>query len=174
MSDEEFMSGSESEGDALMEDEVNSQDGSSEEDQEKDFGLDNTVTVTKKVWLGVGGGGEDGRGGCFACYDLQQGHVFSPCCLIPCLPLLSTLPPPNQPAYKVLKGETLEERRRQALEGVTGVLGVNDEEAARLLRRFKWCVLGILNAECTHDAGQANVWAKISSRHRVSHTDTQL
>ncbi|KAF5836210.1 hypothetical protein DUNSADRAFT_6276 [Dunaliella salina] len=86
MSDsEEYASGS------LMEDEEEEEQESAS-DQEKDFGLDNSVTVSKK------------------------------------------------PAYRILKGETLEERRKQALEEVTGVLGITEEDAARLLRRFKWDV----------------------------------
>eukprot|EP00983_Pelagomonas_calceolata_P065151 1148461-Pelagomonas_calceolata.AAC.1 len=105
MSDsEEYASGS------LMEEEEESEQESAS-DQEKDFGLDNSVTVSKK-------------------------------------------------------GETLEERRTQALEEVTGVLGITEEDAARLLRRFKWLVSVLSMDACAcgnaaHCVSEKTSWGKV-------------
>ena len=39
--------------------------------------------------------------------------------------------------------EELPERRKQAVEDVTSILGVSEDEAIRVLRKFKWCATGI-------------------------------
>ena len=43
-------------------------------------------------------------------------------------------------AYTVLPKAELEKRRMQALHEVTSITGISDEDAARVLRRYKWDV----------------------------------
>ena len=40
----------------------------------------------------------------------------------------------------MLSKEELRAQRQKALESVTSVLGITDDEAARLLRKYKWWV----------------------------------
>eukprot|EP00197_Chlamydomonas_leiostraca_P004716 CAMPEP_0202867712 /NCGR_PEP_ID=MMETSP1391-20130828/9582_1 /ASSEMBLY_ACC=CAM_ASM_000867 /TAXON_ID=1034604 /ORGANISM="Chlamydomonas leiostraca, Strain SAG 11-49" /LENGTH=627 /DNA_ID=CAMNT_0049547775 /DNA_START=210 /DNA_END=2089 /DNA_ORIENTATION=+ len=46
----------------------------------------------------------------------------------------------RKPAFRILKKEDLQERRKQAIEDVVGVLGIAEEDAVRVLRKFKWDV----------------------------------
>lgn len=45
---------------------------------------------------------------------------------------------PTQAAYKVLPKQELLKRQAQAVGEVTNVLGIPDEEACRVLRKYKW------------------------------------
>jgi hypothetical protein len=49
-----------------------------------------------------------------------------------------TCVPCVQPQYTVLSKEELRAQRQKALDSVTSVLGITDDEAARLLRKYKW------------------------------------
>lgn len=47
--------------------------------------------------------------------------------------------PRSQAQYAVLKRDELKAKQRKAVAEVTSVLGLTDDEAIRVLRRFKWC-----------------------------------
>lgn len=48
-----------------------------------------------------------------------------------------------QPSYRVLKRDQLEERRKQAIADVVSVTGIAAEDAVRVLRKYKWCVVRV-------------------------------
>jgi hypothetical protein len=57
-------------------------------------------------------------------------------------PLPSAAPPPRRPAqaqYVILKRDDILARQHKAISEVTSILGLNEDEAARVLRKFKWC-----------------------------------
>jgi hypothetical protein len=75
----------------------------------------------------------------------RQAHATpqgSPCCLGAHAdarePRLIALSAPLQNPYRILPKHQLPERRKQSIEDVTSVLGISDDEAVRLLRKFKW------------------------------------
>jgi hypothetical protein len=43
-----------------------------------------------------------------------------------------------QHLYRIIEKEDLPARRLQAIEDVTSILGISEDEAVRVLRKFKW------------------------------------
>lgn len=51
----------------------------------------------------------------------------------------STYQPSKQAQYVVLRRDDVRARQAKAVHEVASVLGLSDDDAARVLRRFKWC-----------------------------------
>lgn len=60
------------------------------------------------------------------------------CCACCAATAIHPMHVPTQAAYKVLPKQELLKRQAQAVGEVTNVLGIPDEEACRVLRKYKW------------------------------------
>lgn len=47
----------------------------------------------------------------------------------------------TQAPYRVLGKADIARSQQEVVESVTSILGISDEEATRVLRRYKWCVI---------------------------------
>lgn len=50
----------------------------------------------------------------------------------------SRTPSRHQAQYVILRRDDLLQRQAKAMSEVTSILGLNEDEAARVLRKFKW------------------------------------
>jgi len=61
-----------------------------------------------------------------------------------------------------LKREDILQRQKKAVSEVTSILGLNDDEAIRVLRKFKWCAAvlwGCLQGRCSRSQQQCTLSA---------------
>ena len=60
-----------------------------------------------------------------------------------------SLPPPHhwsfipatQAQYAILKPEDVQARQKKAVSEITSILGLDEDAATRVLRKFKWCAI---------------------------------
>lgn len=133
--------------------------GSSEEDasmmeSDDDYAFDNSAAAFSSKSKVRGGAGLGALGG--ACRGARM-RLLSPgrtraqlpppaaarrpllraACRSRC-PRAAARPSPPQAQYLVLKREDIAARQAKAVVEVTSVLGLNEDEATRVLRKFKW------------------------------------
>ena len=131
----EYDYGSDASDDYELEEDAGDEAGmdTAEDSEEGDFGYDAgaEMAITSKKVRGLFWAPRRGRmeGARVAC--VRRGVAR---CSLPTRDLLFLLQNP----YKVLSRPELSLRQKEAVAEVTGVLGIGDEEAQRVLRKFKW------------------------------------
>jgi hypothetical protein len=98
-----------------------SDDQMSMEDSDEDYGFDTTGEEAAQRKVGC-------QGQAFSCLPSVEGLSPSPAAFFSCL----------QSKYVVLTRADILRRQKEAIGQVTSILGISDDDAARVLRKYKW------------------------------------
>jgi hypothetical protein len=98
-----------------------SDDQMSMEDSDEDYGFDNTGEEAAQRKVGR-------QTEAFSCLPSVAGLSRPVDALVSCL----------QSKYVVLTKTDILRRQKEAVEQVTSILGISDDDAARVLRKYKW------------------------------------